>query len=250
LTLLLPKAQGGPGLRRAVSAASGTAIVAPESLATLLAPTTVTAGTSAAPPWPTRLGGLSLEVRDSAGTSRPAPLVFVSPTQINFQVPAGTAPGEATLAVARGGETTPAGSMQVDPVAPGLFMASPGVLVPAATAVLVEHNGAQIPVPVFTCSPSAEGISCELAPIPLSAAGDRPIYLSFYGTGFRGANASNVTCSISGVRVPVVYAGPQGTPGLDQINIRLLPEVFPNMGYEVIISIDGVAANTAYIDIR
>ncbi len=249
LSLLMARAQAEPGLRRAVSAASDTAIVAPESLATLLAPTTVTAGTSASPPWPTRLGGISLEVRDSAGATRLAPLLFVSSTQINFQVPAGTALGEATLAVASGGGTTPAGSMQVDAVAPGIFMLSPGRLIPAATGVLVEPGGTQIPIPAVTCFPSAQGISCALSPIPLSAAGDRPIYLSFYGTGFRGANPNNVTCSISGVRVPVVYAGPQGTPGLDQINIRLLPEVFPNMGYEVIISLDGVAANTAYIDI-
>jgi len=49
----------------------------------------------------------------------------------------------------------------------------------------------------------------------------------------------------------VLYAGPQGTPGLDQINIRLLPyEVLENLGYEVILSIDGVAANSAFIDIQ
>jgi uncharacterized protein (TIGR03437 family) len=246
----MARAQGGPGLRRAISAASDTAITAPESLATLFAPTTVTASASAAPPWPTRLGGISIEVRDSAGATRLAPLVFVSSTQINFQVPAGTALGEATLAVASSGGTTVTGSMQVDAVAPGFFMMSPGRLIPAATGVLIEPGGTQIPVPVFTCSPSAEGISCELSPIPLSTTGDRPIYLSFYGTGFRGASPNNVTCSINGDPAPVIYAGPQGTPGLDQINVRLLPEVFPNLGYEVIISINGVAANTAYIDIR
>jgi uncharacterized protein (TIGR03437 family) len=251
LTLLLARSQGGPGLRRAVSSASDIAIVAPESLATLYASTPATASTSAAPPWPTRLGGISLEVRDSAGATRLAGLLFVSPTQINFQVPAGTALGEATLAITSGGATSVAGSMQVDALAPGLFMVSPGLLVPAATAVLVEHDGTQVPLPVFTCSPSTEGISCKLSPIPLSTAGDRPIYLSFYGTGFRGANQDNVICSITGVRVPVAYVGPQGTPGLDQINIRLLPyEALANLGYEVIISIDGLAANAAYIDLQ
>ena len=251
VSVLMAKAQGGAALWRAVSAASDTAIVAPQSLATLFAPTPATVGASASPPWPTRLGGISLEVHDSAGATRLAPLVFVSSTQVNFQVPAGTALGEATLATISDSGTTEAGSMQVDAVAPGLFMVSPGRLIPAATGVLVEAGGAQVPMPLFTCAPSAAGVSCEPSPIRLSTAGDRPIYLSFFGTGFRGANPDNVTCSISGVRVPVSYAGPQGTPGLDQINIRLLPyEVLENLGYEVILSIDGVAANAVFINVQ
>ena len=83
--------------------------------------------------------------------------------------------------------------------------------------------------------------------------------LSFYGTGFRGANLDNVTCSIDFVPVPALYAGPQGIPGLDQINVRLLPEVlqgpnlwwFPNgelaSGLAVTIRINGVVANYAEI---
>jgi uncharacterized protein (TIGR03437 family) len=248
ISLLMPRAQGGPALRRAVSAASDTAIVAPESLATLLAPTPATASSSASPPWPNRLDGISLEVRDSAGATRLAPLTFVSPTQISFQVPAGTALGEATLAVASDRGTSQTGSMQVDAVAPGLFMASRENGVPAATAVRVEPDGTQVPIPVFSCS----GASCMAEPIPLSAAGNRPVYLSFFGTGFRGANSGNVTCSIYGVQVPVVYAGPQATPGVDQINVRLPIELlgvpfFLNFG--VIIRMDGEVADSDWIDI-
>ena len=68
LTLLMPKPQG-PGLNRAVSAASGTAIVAPESLATLYIATGATAAQNAAAPYPMQLGGIRLEVRDSAGAT-------------------------------------------------------------------------------------------------------------------------------------------------------------------------------------
>jgi uncharacterized protein (TIGR03437 family) len=102
---------------------------------------------------------------------------------------------------------------------------------------------------VFSCS----GTSCKFEPIPLSTAGGRSIYLSFFGTGFRGANPDNVTCSINGVRVPVLYAGPQETPGVDQINIRLLPEVLEAdpwpFGTVVTIRIDGVPANSVDISI-
>ena len=257
LSLLMSRGQQSPTLRRALSAASGTAIVAVQSLASLFAPTSATLTTSAQPgpsdasiSWPTRLGGISLEVRDSAGTTRLAPLLFVSPTQINFQVPAGTLTGEAVLSVVNDSGTTEAGSVQVDPVAPALFGVSRGGLVPAATAMLVKPDGHVITIPVFTCSATEdEGNGCKLSPIPLSTA-DGPIYISFFGTGFHGAHAENVFCYINGSPMPVLYAGPQGTPGLDQINILLSPDIFPNMGYEVTIVIDGVASNTTLLDIQ
>ncbi len=249
ISVLLARVQGGAAVRRAISAASYTAIVASGSLATLFAPTTATASESASPPWPTRLGGISLEVRDSKGVTRQAPLLFVSPTQINFQVPADTALGDAALAVVGDSASTPIGAMEVNAVAPGLFLMSQIGGVPAATAVRVEADGTQVPIAVFSCS----GNPCKAEPIPLSAAGGRPIYLSFFGTGFSGASADNVTCSIGRVRVPVLYAGPQGTPGLDQINIRLPLETLNNydlFGGDVLIRINGVAANVASIDLR
>ena len=253
--VLLSRAEWKPEMRRAISAAIDLAIVAPASLATLYTATPAAAGETASPPWPNRLGGISLEVRDSAGTTRPAPLLFVSPTQINFQVPAGVALGEATLTIADGSDTTPAGSMQVDAVAPALF----GTGWPAYTGVLVEPDGAQVPVGVCDFDPYW---GCWHSPIPLSTAGDRSIYLSFYGTGFRGANTNNVTCHVqdvnspsSTVQVPVVYAGAQGTPGVDQINIRLRPEVLGILQWDevegwgafVTIRIDGVPVQRASI---
>jgi uncharacterized protein (TIGR03437 family) len=250
VSLMMTRSQSGPALRRAVSAASATTIVAPESVATLYAPTPAAVAEQAgATPWPTRLGGISLEVRDSAGAARLAPLIYVSPTQINFQVPVGTAPGESTLAIA----STPVGGMQVDALAPGLFMASYPNVTPAATAVRVQSDGGQTPLPVFRCSgPTTAGFMCGPAPIALS--GEEPVYLTFYGTGFRGATTANVTCSINGVRVPVLYAGPQGTPGLDQINVRVWPELRAStmplfIGF-VTLSIDGIVANSAWLQLR
>ena len=166
-----------------------------------------------APPWPTRLGGISLEVRDKAGAARLAPLLYVSPSQINFQVPAATALGEATLALVGDRGLTLAGGMQVDAVAPALFLVNrpdpftedSGPAVPAALAVRVAADGRQTPVPVFMCPP-IPGSRCVPVPIPLPPAGD-PTYLSFFGTGFRGSNPVNVICTINGVRVPVEYAG-------------------------------------------
>jgi Uncharacterized protein conserved in bacteria (DUF2252) len=73
-----------------VSSASGMPNLAPGSLATAfgnnLAPRTET-GTA---PYPTSLGGISFQVVDSTGAVRLAPMLYVSPTQINYLVPAAT----------------------------------------------------------------------------------------------------------------------------------------------------------------
>jgi uncharacterized protein (TIGR03437 family) len=260
VSLLLFRPEAGPALRRAVSTAADTAIVAPGSLATLYVPVPVRAAESApGPPWPARLGGVGIEVRDSGGIARIAPLLSVAPDRVDFQVPSGVALGEAQLTLVAGGVSSPAGGMQVESVAPSLFLVNrpdptveeSGSPVPAALAVRVAPDGSQSPVPVFTC-PSFPGARCGPVPIPLPSGGD-PVHVSFFGTGFRGADPVNVVCRINGVRVPVEYAGPQGTPGLDQINIRLGPEVRgqPPISFGIVtITIDGVPANSAWLQFR
>lgn len=252
ITILLYWGETAGPMLRAVSAASGTAIVAPGSLATLFGPTPATGSVSATPPWPTRLGGLSLDVE-----GRLARLLYVSPTQINFQVPlefSSNDDGYWNLTIAdEKGKTYDAGGLHLNSVAPGLFLVVYNYGPPAGSAIRVEPDGTQVPIPLYTCGSSDTGRYCDFAPIPLSTAGDRPIYVSLFGTGFRGATPANVTCEVNGVQVPVVYAGPQETPGVDQINIRLLPTVLEGFSGEtmtVIIRMDGVPANSALIAVR
>src|SRR5207247_548776 len=73
-----------------------------------------------AQPLPTNLGGVTLSVIDSTGVQRSAPLIFVSPAQINFVVPDGTAAGAANFIVTKdSGNLTYSGTIQT--VAPALF---------------------------------------------------------------------------------------------------------------------------------
>jgi uncharacterized protein (TIGR03437 family) len=204
--------------------------------------------------WPTELGGVSLEIRDSAGAVYLAPLLFVSPAQINFLAPATLAVGEATLRIVTDRIAAPAGGMRVEAVAPALFIAFPPgdyegfsttLPIPAYTGIRVARDGSRTPLPVNEC-PRPAGGQCFF-PIPLRATGEA-VYLSFYGTGFRGGDNGNVTCAINGVQVRVDWAGPQGTPGVDQINVRLLPEVLgkpPGAPGFVTLTIGGVVANSA-----
>ncbi len=68
----------------------------------------ITTQTAATVPLPTSLAGTTISVKDSAGTERLAPLFFVSPGQINYQMPPGTMTGAATVTMTnRYGERSP-----------------------------------------------------------------------------------------------------------------------------------------------
>ncbi|MGH9846919.1 MAG: hypothetical protein ACREEM_50115, partial [Blastocatellia bacterium] len=87
-----------------VSAASYSgAALANESIVSAFGSGLATA-TMAAPtiPLPTTLGNTTVKVRDGAGTERLSPLFFVSPTQVNYQIPPGTAIGSATITITNG----------------------------------------------------------------------------------------------------------------------------------------------------
>ncbi len=115
---------------------------------------------------------------------RAAPLFYISPAQINYVVPPGTATGLATITVATQGQTSAAGTLRIDPVAPGLFAANAnGAGVAAAVAERVQQGGAVTWHNVFACGP-APG-SCAPAPLDLGPATDL-LYLHLYGTGIRG----------------------------------------------------------------
>jgi uncharacterized protein (TIGR03437 family) len=71
-------------------------------------------------PWPTLLGGVTVQVTDSGSTTRVAGLLFVSPGQINFQIPPETALGIATVII-NNGSTTLTAHVLIRPVTPALF---------------------------------------------------------------------------------------------------------------------------------
>ncbi len=231
---------------RAVSAASGAPVLAPEALASMfgsdLASTTLAAGL----PLPFSLGGISLLVTDSAGFTRPAPIFFVSPEQINFLVPQGTAPGAAAILIQKAGAANRTGSADIRGVAPALFSAdATGKGVAAATAIRVA-GGVQNPVPVFECAAGG----CAPVPIPILAGA--PVYLTLYGTGIRNRSSlANVTCRVGDAAVPVLYAGAQPVfAGLDQANVALAFDRPAAGELDVVLTVDGQPSNPVRISLR
>ena len=85
---------------------------------TNLASVTVAATTI---PLPTSLSGNTVTVTDSAGVARPAPLYFVSPGQINLEIPLGTATGTATVTIQNQNGTIQSTTISIGGVSPGIF---------------------------------------------------------------------------------------------------------------------------------
>jgi uncharacterized protein (TIGR03437 family) len=99
----------------------GPAVLVPGSLATAFGQAFTDSETTAKPgaPLPLSLGGVSALINGI-----PAPLLFVSPTQVNLQVPWEVAPGGARISVARNGVFSGAISAPVEAAAPVVLAAA------------------------------------------------------------------------------------------------------------------------------
>ena len=108
------------GAAIAASAAAPSLGLAPQALASIYG-----LGLAAAPaaasgrPWPVTLGGVTVTIEGCA-----APLLYVSPVQINLEIPAGTTAGDVPLIVQTGLGNTLNSFGMVAAIAPGLSTAN------------------------------------------------------------------------------------------------------------------------------
>jgi uncharacterized protein (TIGR03437 family) len=224
--------------------------LAPDSIATAfganLTNATVVATTV---PLPTTLAEAQVRVRDAAGVERDAPLFFVSPGQINFLVPAQTSLGNATVTVRLQNTTVATGTINVGRTGPGLFAANADGSGPAAALLLrIKPNGAQLYEPVVRFNETAR--KYETLPLDLSIADDQ-YFLVLFGTGFKAAPASPATtATMGGQNAEVLYAGPQGLAGLDQVNLRLARSFIGRGTLNVVLRADNQNANPVTISVR
>jgi uncharacterized protein (TIGR03437 family) len=231
------------------SSAAPSVAVAPGSLATLYGSNLAAGDTRAnVLPLPTTLGDLTLSVTDATGAQLPATLDFVSPNQVNFVIPGGAALGDATF-TASNGSTLQSATTLIQNVAPTLFsMNGAGTGVAAATAIEVPTSQPQqqTPLSVFECAASG----CTSVPINVGVSGT--IYLTLYGTGIRNRSSlANVQVTVSGLSVPVQYAGEQPSfPGLDQLNVSLPAALSGTGSANVVVTVDGQVSNTVTVNIQ
>lgn len=218
-----------------VNAASFEPVVAPGSLASLSGAKLGSAVASVSVPLPTSLNSVSVRVNGIL-----APLQFVSPSQVTFQVPYETTLGDANLVVTVNGRPSKVAHVKVAPAAPGIF-----VLV-ANHAAAVNQNG----IIVDSGHPARPG---DLVTIYATGLGllDRPIPSGASAPTIEPLARTKVTptLSIGGKSVGVLFAGATpGYAGLEQV----LVTIPPNLGageYPVVIRQGAQSSNSPIISL-
>lgn len=236
----------------AVSAASFSAAkLAPESIATAFGSRLATKTQAAtALPLPTSLTGASLTVKDSFGVDRAAQLFFVSPTQVNFLIPAGTASGTASIIAVSSDNTLSVTNVEINNVAPSLFSAdATGKGLAVAVVQRVKANGATS----YESIARFDATQGKFVPIPidLSQSTDQ-VFLVVFATGIRyRSNLNGVNAKLGGTDVPVLFVG--AAPdfvGLDQLNLRL-PQTLAGRGLvNLALTVDSQTANVVTVSIK
>lgn len=242
--------QSGAAGATTVSAANYLESLAQESIVAAFG-ANLASGTVAANalPLPTTLNGTSVTIIDASGTERAAPLFFVSPYQVNYQIPPGTASGLARVRIKNASGQEISGLTQVNDVAPGVFTASSsGEGAPAAYYLRVLADGSQRIESVARYNAQTSGF--DLLPVNLGAT-DEQVFLTLFGTGIRNAGLSSVKAKIGGVEAEVLYAGKQSAfVGLDQVNLRVPRGLFGRGDVEVILTVNGRPSNPVRISVR
>lgn len=212
--------------------------LAPDSIASLFTgDVAVETQQASNQPLPTMLSGVQVRLTDSAGQSRTAGLIYASPRQINFVMPAALRDGVATVSVVAGNTVRATGQVNVVRSAPGLYtQAGSGQGLAAAVGVRVGTDGRQT--------------TADTQPFDMGSPSEQFV-LVLFGTGIRGNVRDAVRVTIGGVTAEVQYAGAQGSfAGLDQVNV-LVPRSLAGRGtVEVQLLADGKPANPVQVSFR
>jgi endoglucanase len=246
---LLAHAPGG--YLTALSAASRTVARATASSLVTLYGSGFTDQTAQAPftpysPYPIALADVTIPVTDSSGAATFARLLYVSPGQINLQMPDQLAEGRATFTVLRGALQAASGTMQVSVTGPAIFSANGAGFGLAAAQVIrvkADYTETYEPVEQFDATQN----QYVAAPIDFGVLSDR-LFLALYGTGIRGSAAS---VRIGNLDLTPLYAGPQFQyPGLDQVNVELPRSLAGSGSVNVTVNVGGAGANPVTIVFR
>lgn len=203
-------------------------------------------------PLPTTLGGVSVSVRDNAGAgiARLAQLFFVSAGQINLLLPAGLSAGPALVSVTNSNGTIAAGTINIAAVAPGLFTVdASGRGFPAALAQRFKPDGSSTTAAIARFD-NAQNRFVAI-PIEFGDVTERT-FLILFGTGVRGRSSlNNVKVRVADLELAPAYAGAQGSlAGLDQINVELPRSLAGRGEADVVLTVDGKAANTVRVNFK
>ena len=223
------------GVVNAASFAAGG--VSPGSIATLFG--THLAATKASAdrfPLPRTLAGTQVFV-----DGVPVPLFYVSPAQINFQVPFGIASNNALIQVVSSGVASDSITVPVTPVQPGLFFA-PSTGIGAMSFPTDGSTAAQ--------RAARAGEPIELYAVGLSGVDSAPEIGEPASGSFLARTDLEPTVTIGGRVLPATFSGlASGFAGLYQINFNLPQDLLPGR-YELLVTVDGIVSNVVSLDVE
>jgi uncharacterized protein (TIGR03437 family) len=179
---------------------------------------------------PLSVDGVSVTV-----DGKPAPVYYVSPTQLNIQGPTDTFTGPVTVVVTHDGQSSAPVQATLETNAPGFFAYASGNDL-FVSAIHLSGMVVGDPKTVPGTSPAAAGET-----------------IAIFGTGFAPSPAGTVNVAVTALNPsPVVSIGGQlatvtfgglAGPGLYQVNV-VVPNLTPGT-YPVQVSVNGVASATA-----
>lgn len=218
-----------PAITSASNGASFKSSFAPGAVLSLfgsgLSPVTQSASSV---PLPLSISGVEVLVNGTV-----APLYYVSPTQLNVQIPYETTVGTtAVLSINNNGQVTTQ-NILVASAAPGIFTSISGALVPTSSA----STGQEIAFFVTGAGAVQPAISDGAAPASTTALADLP------------KPDQSTTVTIGGVSANIDFIGiPESLVGVTQINVTV-PSGVPAGTQPVIVTIGGVKSPAATISI-
>jgi adhesin/invasin len=218
---------------------SQTAVVSPGSIVSLFG-SNLAPGTAAAAslPLPTTLAGVQVLVNGI-----PAPLFYVSPAQINFQMPAGITDTVVQVVIVSGSVQSLPVTVPIVTEDPGIFtIRSDGTGQAAALNADNSANGAGHPAaPGSVVQIFATGLGAVDPPVlPGQAAGSNPVSVTL----------SKPVVMMNGVGAEVLFSGlAPGFVGLYQVNARV-PQSVTGAAVSLQITINGRQSNAASIAVQ
>ena len=184
-------------------------------------------------PLPRVLEGTSLRVNGV-----PSPIYYVSPTQVNAQIPYEVSPGVATVTVLTRANLLPPVALTIQTSAPGLFLFG-------RNRALVQNQDGVINGPGYPATPGSivtaylTGQGPLDLPIPSgNAAPSDPLI----------ATVAGISATIGGQNVEITFAGmAPGLVGVFQVNLRVPP--FTADDYPLAVAVGSAISNSGLITV-
>jgi len=197
-------------------------------------------GAAMATPLANSMGGVTVSVN-----GMPAPLFYVSPTQINVQLPYEVTPGAAALSVNACGGTSAVANFTV-------AAAAPYILLGGGTQALIQNPDYSLNTPA---RPAHAGDTVTVYLIGIGALDNAVATGAAAGTSVLSRAKATSSATIGGQPAQVAFLGlTPGFVGLAQANI-----VVPNLGgsqftlngqYNLTLTVGGVASNTVQLNVQ